>query len=95
MNLLQSIPEDKLGPVFVTLNPPFEPEKDLTAGVWAYDHPLFTEQSVECQKQLPKIQNQRGMTFVGAWTKYGFVSPIPPIILPCFNPTFVAAQRCR
>lgn len=44
MNLLQSIPEGKFGPVLVTLNPPFEPKKDLVVGEWEYEHPLFTEQ---------------------------------------------------
>lgn len=43
MNLLQSIPEEVHGPVFVTLNPPFEPAPNLVAGEWSYMHPLFTE----------------------------------------------------
>lgn len=43
MNLLQSVPEDKFGPVLVTLNPPFEPKKELVVGEWEYEHPLFTE----------------------------------------------------
>ncbi len=45
MNLLQSIPENKFGPVLVTLNPPYEPKKDLVVGEWDYEHPLFTEQA--------------------------------------------------
>lgn len=73
MNLLQSIDEEKHGPVFVTLNPPFEPAKELVAGEWSYMHPLFTEKSVKAQALLPSIQNKRGITFCGAWTKYGFV----------------------
>lgn len=43
MNLLQSIDEKANGPVLVTLNPPFEPKKELIAGEWSYDHPLYTE----------------------------------------------------
>lgn len=43
MNLLQSIDEKVHGPVLVTLNPPFEPKKELVAGEWWYDHPLYSE----------------------------------------------------
>lgn len=43
MNLLQSIDEKVHGPVLVTLNPPFEPKPELTAGAWSYDHPLYSE----------------------------------------------------
>lgn len=42
MNTLQSIPESTFGPVLVTLNPPYEPAKDLVAGEWWYDHPLYS-----------------------------------------------------
>lgn len=42
MNLLQSIPENEYGPVFVTLNPPFEPKQELVADEYWYTHPLFT-----------------------------------------------------
>lgn len=44
MNCLQSISEDIFGPVLVTLNPPFEPAKEMVAGKWQYMHPLFTEE---------------------------------------------------
>ncbi|KAK4046792.1 hypothetical protein OIO90_006434 [Microbotryomycetes sp. JL221] len=72
MNLLQSIPESEFGPVLVTLNPPFEPKPELVIDEYWYQHPLFSEQSVRSQSRLPEIQNQRGITFAGAWTKYGF-----------------------
>ncbi|KDE07152.1 hypothetical protein MVLG_02556 [Microbotryum lychnidis-dioicae p1A1 Lamole] len=72
MNLLQSIPEAIYGPVLVTLNPPFEPRKEHKFAEWDYDHPLFSEKSVRSQDELKKIQNKRGITFAGAWTKYGF-----------------------
>ena len=72
MNLLQSIPEEKYGPVLVTLNPPYPPAPEKTHGSWEYEHPLMTGQSVAAQSELHKIQNKRGLSFAGAWTKYGF-----------------------
>ncbi|KAM0789863.1 hypothetical protein ACM66B_006709 [Microbotryomycetes sp. NB124-2] len=72
MNLLQSIPEDKFGPVLVTLNPPFEPKSGLLIDEYWYQHPLFSERSVQSQAELHRIQNRRNMTYAGAWTKYGF-----------------------
>lgn len=41
MNDLQHIPEETTGPVLVTLNPPFEPRKELVQGRWAYEHPVL------------------------------------------------------
>ena len=41
MNDLQHLNEREHGPVLVTLNPPFEPSKDLTIGRYKYDHPLL------------------------------------------------------
>jgi hypothetical protein len=32
----------------------------------------MTPQSVSSQSLLPQIQNTRGISYVGAWTKYGF-----------------------
>lgn len=42
MNILQHIPEREFGPVLVTLNPLFPPDKSKTIGSWQYSHPLFT-----------------------------------------------------
>lgn len=41
MNDLQHFNEREHGPILVTLNPPFEPSKDLTIGRYKYDHPLL------------------------------------------------------
>jgi len=41
MNDLQHIPEDKYGPVLVTLNPPFEPRPEMTVARFTYDHPVL------------------------------------------------------
>lgn len=41
MNDLQHISEAQHGPVFVTLNPPFEPDAAKINGRWKYDHPVL------------------------------------------------------
>ena len=72
MNLLQHIDEKKYGPVLVTLNPLHPPATELTQGVWEYSHPSYDAQAIRSQKMLPTIQNRRGISYCGAWTKYGF-----------------------
>lgn len=72
MNLLQHLPEDVYGPVLVTLNPLHPPDPSLTQGTWTYHHPLYNAASIRSQKLLPRIQNTRGISYAGAWTKYGF-----------------------
>lgn len=51
MNNLQHIPEDKFGPVLVTLNPPFEPDPDQVVKRIKYDHPLLGIAVRECSTQ--------------------------------------------
>ena len=41
MNDLQHLSEARYGPVFVTLNPPFEPDLAKVSGRWKYDHPVL------------------------------------------------------
>ena len=72
MNLLQHIPEKDFGPVLVTLNPLHPPATELTQGVWEYSHPSYDATAIRSQKLLPLIQNRRGISYCGAWTKYGF-----------------------
>ena len=72
MNCLQHIPEEKFGPVLVTLNPLTPPDPRLVQGIWEYNHPLYNADVVKSQNLLYRIQNTRGISFVGAWTKYGF-----------------------
>ena len=74
MNILQHIPREKYGDVLVTLNPPKEapPNPDTVQGRWTYHHPLYNAAAIHSQKQLPRIQNTRGISYCGAWTKYGF-----------------------
>lgn len=72
MNLLQHIPEKIFGPVLVTLNPLHPPIPESIHGVWEYCHPVYDSVSLRSQKLLPSIQNERGISYCGAWTKYGF-----------------------
>ena len=72
MNLLQHIPSSKFGHVLVTLNPNLQPDPSLVQGRWTYTHPLYNAAAIRGQKLLPKIQNTRGISYAGAWAKYGF-----------------------
>ena len=69
MNLLQHIPS-LYGMVLVTLNPLHPPKS--AQGSWTYHHPLYNATAIRSQKLLPRIQNTRGISYAGAWTKYGF-----------------------
>ncbi|KAK7677753.1 hypothetical protein QCA50_019305 [Cerrena zonata] len=72
MNELQHISEKDHGPVLVTLNPPFEPKTDLVAGRYKYEHPVLDSAAISAQKKMKTIQHVRGISFAGAWLKYGF-----------------------
>ena len=72
MNLLQHIPTSKFGHVLVTLNPLVTPDPALVQGTWTYHHPLYNAAAIRSQKLLPSIQNTKGISYAGAWTKYGF-----------------------
>jgi predicted NAD/FAD-binding protein len=70
MNPLQGIDDDK--PLFVSLNPPFEPAPELTFGRYLCEHPQYSAAAFAAQRQLGDIQGQRHTWFCGAWTGYGF-----------------------
>jgi uncharacterized protein len=70
MNELQGIDDDK--PLFVSLNPPFEPDPALTFGKYMCDHPQYDAAAFAAQKRLGEIQGARHTWFCGAWTGYGF-----------------------
>ncbi|KAI9804804.1 MAG: hypothetical protein M1825_001172 [Sarcosagium campestre] len=72
MNILQHIPSARFGPVLVTLNPLQPPSPALTQGEWTYAHPLYNARAIAAQRQLHRVQNTRGISYCGAWTKYGF-----------------------
>ena len=70
MNPLQGIDHDK--PLFVSLNPPFEPDPALTFGKYLFEHPQYNAAAFAAQKRLGEIQGTRRTWFCGAWTGYGF-----------------------
>ncbi|KAH8202006.1 hypothetical protein TruAng_003849 [Truncatella angustata] len=72
MNVLQHIPRQPFGDVLVTLNPIHEPKKNLVQGRYSYASPLYNPATIRAQNQLRRIQNKRGISYAGAWTKYGF-----------------------
>jgi len=72
MNILQHIPEEIFGPVLVTLNPLHLPPPDLVQGRYTYSHPLYNAAAIRSQSMLSRMQNTRGISYCGAWTKYGF-----------------------
>ena len=72
MNILQHISHHEFGPVLVTLNPLYQPSPGSIQGSWVYEHPLYTPEAIQAQALLPSIQNAGGISYAGAWTKYGF-----------------------
>ena len=72
MNLLQHIPTATFGDVLLTLNPIHPPDPSTVQGSWTYHHPLYNAAAIRSQKLLPQIQNTKGISYAGAWTKYGF-----------------------
>ncbi len=70
MNPLQGIDPGK--PVFVSLNPPVEPDPALTFGKYIFEHPQYNAAAFAAQNRLGEIQGKRRTWFCGAWTGYGF-----------------------
>ena len=73
MNILQHIRPQLYGDVLATLNPPTPPKKALTRGVYDFAQPvLHTRAAMAAQTRLGEIQGRRELSFVGAWTGWGF-----------------------
>jgi len=72
MNILQHISREVFGDVLVTLNPLHTPKEETIQGRYTYSHPLYNSAAIKSQSLLPNIQNIRGISYCGAWTKYGF-----------------------
>ncbi len=70
MNRLQGIPANR--ELFVSLNPEFDPDPNLTHGSFIYAHPLFDSASFAAQAAMDSIQGRNGVWFAGAWLGYGF-----------------------
>ena len=85
MNDLQSIPSQKHGNLFATLNPLSPPSPACVLGHYTYSHPVLSADSVRAQSKLALLNDQatgtgtrmgpesgRHRVFAGAWTHYGF-----------------------
>ncbi len=72
MNILQHIPVSTFNNVLVTLNPLHLPPQSEVQGRYTYSHPLYNAAAIRSQSLLCQIQNKRGISYCGAWTKYGF-----------------------
>ena len=72
MNILQHIPRDTFGNVLVTINPLYKPRPEKIQGRYYYSSPVYNPSTVRAQKLLRYIQNTRGISYAGAWTKHGF-----------------------
>ncbi|MGD9921660.1 MAG: NAD(P)/FAD-dependent oxidoreductase [Pseudorhodoplanes sp.] len=70
MNALQGIDPER--PLFVSLNPPFEPDPARTFAHFTCDHPQFDSSAFAAQARLYDIQGTNRTWFCGAWTGYGF-----------------------
>jgi hypothetical protein len=70
MNRLQNIDSEK--PLFVTLNPPFEPAAGGILGEFDYAHPVFDQAAIGAQRRLGDLQGVRRTWFCGSYFGYGF-----------------------
>lgn len=70
MNLLQGI--DNTTPLFVTLNPFLKPKPELVFNTHCFSHPIFDEPAVAAQGRIGEISGVDGISYAGAWQRYGF-----------------------
>lgn len=70
MNNLQPLGTDY--PLFVTLNPAWEPDGALVHDEHIFEHPLFDQTAIAAQERIGEIQGQDRLWFCGAWQGYGF-----------------------
>jgi len=68
MNRLQNIPLKF--PLFITLNPSHKPNNILRS--FSYDHPQFTQKSLDAQKKIDQIQGKNRIWYCGSYLGYGF-----------------------
>ncbi|KAK2789786.1 hypothetical protein FQN52_005912 [Onygenales sp. PD_12] len=71
VNPLQNLPEQRFGPIFITLNPITPPHPLCVQGIWEYSRSTFTNRARTSQHLVPRIQNTRGISYCGPWTGYG------------------------
>ncbi len=70
LNQLQQLDVD--ADYIVTLNPAHPPAPDKVVNRMTYLHPIFTDDAVQTQGELHKLNGPRGTFFCGAYFGYGF-----------------------
>ena len=70
MNLLQSL--DQTTPLFVTLNPAYEPKAETIIQEFDYTHPFFDQAALISQHKLWDLQGHRRTWYCGSYFGYGF-----------------------
>lgn len=70
MNRLQNL--DTKTDLFVTLNPMAEINDKAVDGTYAYQHPVFSYEAVQAQKDLWSLQGRNRTWFCGSYFGYGF-----------------------
>ena len=70
MNSLQRLATDNH--YFVSLNPLREPRADAVVAEFEYQHPVFSLDALNAQRELGQIQGHDRIWYAGAWTGYGF-----------------------
>jgi predicted NAD/FAD-binding protein len=70
LNRLQRLDEDR--EYLVSLNPGTEPVPESVIRRMSYSHPVYTPQSVETQKELPRLNGLNRTHFCGAYFGNGF-----------------------
>jgi predicted NAD/FAD-binding protein len=69
INQLQHIPTAPFNSILLTLSPlPVRLASQTVQNRRAYSQPILEPASFHAQRLLPRIQNRRGISYVGAWT---------------------------
>lgn len=69
MNRLQGLPGP---PLFVSLNPPVEPDPASVIATRFFEHPVFDTAALAAQSRLWSLQGAGGVWYCGAWFGAGF-----------------------
>lgn len=70
MNSLQQVSDKEQ--YFVSINDPGKIKKAKVHAVIEYDHPIFTLEAMEAQRELPDLNDSGPVYFCGSYFRYGF-----------------------
>ncbi|MEM8950388.1 MAG: FAD-dependent oxidoreductase [Pseudomonadota bacterium] len=70
MNHLQRLETDRLA--LLSLNPFEQPDPDHLVAKMRYDHPVFSQKTLDAQQRLSEIQGRHRLWFAGAHWGFGF-----------------------